>query len=378
MIRNRSKPMKLVGMGSGAAAVAVAIGLSVSAAPSLAQSHVQAHSANSGLAAAKAFVKKYESAPTGITATIPLKSKPATGKTLVFMQCSLAQCQQIDGDLAKAVKAVGWKLKTIDWNSAESSSLVSGMQTALQYHPVATVIISEPYATWKQEIPAYTKAGVKIIPMTVGSVPISKTVPVNIGGPKFYGLLGEELAQWFIAASNGKGNAVFANAPEFQVFAELASGFNSTLKKECSACKVTTVNQSISDIENSNVAPVVSAVQRGGAKYVLTSDGANILPLPSALKSAGLTVNIAGDTPTIDNEADLLNGTEAAWGSVSWTIAAWEVVDAAARASEGMTVPVEDGGMPTEILTKSNVGKPGNDWIEPKNYAALYKKLWHL
>ena len=337
-------------------------------------------SSSPGLAAATAFVKKYSQAPTKLTNEQPLKSKPPTGKTLVFLQCSLAQCQDIDNNLKVAVQALGWNLKTIDFDSSQSSALVAGLQTALNYHPVAVALISDPYATWKQEIPAYQKAGVKIIPMTVGAVPISSTVPVNIGGPRFYNLLGEVTANWFIADSGGTGQAVFANAPEFQVFAELANGFNAALKKNCPACKVTTVNQSISDIENSNVAPIVSAAQRNSSiKYVLTSDGANILPLPTALKTAGLTsVKIAGATPTIDNEAALLNGTESAWAAVSFTIAAWQVVDSAARASEGMKIPPEDGGLSTQLLTKDNVGKPSTDYIEPSNYQALFKKLWKV
>jgi ribose transport system substrate-binding protein len=365
---------------SSAAAPTAATATSAETSTSAGTSTSASAGGGSGLSAATAFVKKYSSAPTSLTNMQPLKSKPPTGKTLVFLQCSLAQCQDIDNNLKVAVKALGWNLKTIDFDSSQSSALVAGLQTALNYHPVAVAMISDPYATWKQVIPAYQKAGVKIIPMTVGAVPISSTVPVNIGGPKFYSLLGQVMANWFIADSDGKGSAVFANAPEFQVFAELASGFNSTIKKNCPACKISTVNQSISDIENSNVAPIVSAVQRDSSiKYVLTSDGANILPLPSALKTAGLSdVKIAGATPTIDNEAALLSGTESAWAAVSFTIAAWQVVDSAARSVEGMKIPEEDGGLSTQILTKSNVGKPSTDYIAPSNYQAQFEKLWKV
>jgi hypothetical protein len=158
MIRRRLTPDRLAWLAGAAAATAASIGVATAAAP--ASAHAGAKAAGSGLAAAKAFVKQYESTPKAISLTTPLKSRPPKGKTLVFMQCSLAQCQQIDNDLKQAVKAVGWKLKTIDWNSTESSTLVSGMQSALQYHPVAVAIISEPYATWQQVIPAYKKAGV--------------------------------------------------------------------------------------------------------------------------------------------------------------------------------------------------------------------------
>ena len=50
-------------------------------------------SGGSGVAAAKAATAKNKIAPTSIPQTTPLKTKPPTGKTFVFLKCSdVNQC----------------------------------------------------------------------------------------------------------------------------------------------------------------------------------------------------------------------------------------------------------------------------------------------
>ena len=60
--------------------------------------------------AATAFIQPYLIAPTKIPLEVPLVSAPPPGKTIVFLQCELAQCKGIgDGVTAAAAVTVARK-----------------------------------------------------------------------------------------------------------------------------------------------------------------------------------------------------------------------------------------------------------------------------
>jgi ribose transport system substrate-binding protein len=310
-----------------------------------------------------------------------LKAAPPRNKLIVFMLCELPQCKQDADAIQSAAQAVGWNFRAINFTNANPPSLIAGMQQALSYKPAAVALSGITEAVWAGEIPAYQKAGVSIIPMNVGSIAVSKTVPVNIGSPSDLAGVGDIIGDWFVANSGGKGHAVFVDVPAFAVLHEYTEAAEATIAKECPQCSVSTLDISLNQVNNGGVIPaVVSAVQRDpSADYVLTSDGAFTAGLATSLRAIGRSsVKIAGGDPSVQNEQDLLNGQAVAWTGQAYSYTGWEVVDAVARQLEGMPVPGSDGGWPLMLLTKANVGTPSNDLLQPANFEAQFKALWHV
>ena len=333
------------------------------------------------MAAAQAVVSKYLNAPTKIGVTTPLTSAPAKGKLIVFMQCELPQCHQAAVGIQAATAAVGWNLKIISYTNANPPSLISGMQQALSYKPAAVALTGIGESVWQSVIPAYQKAGVAIIPMNLGPVTITKTVPVEIGSPTDWANTGNIMGSWFVADSGGKGNAVFVDVPSLPVLQEYTNAAESTIKQECAQCTVTTLNVSLDQLDNNQLMPaVVSAVQRDpSANYVLTADGAFVAGLATNLAPIGRSgIKIAGGDPSLQNEQELLSGKAMAWTGQAYAYTGWEVVDSVARIQEGMPVPASDGGWPLMLLTKSNVGTPSDDLNRPDGYEQQFEALWHV
>ena len=321
-------------------------------------------------------------APTRIGLRTELRAVPPKGKTIVFLECSdIPQCAEFLPGVQKGAAALGWKVKVLSFTTANPSSLISAMQQALQYKPVAVSMSGMSESIWGSEVPAYKKAGVAIIPMVAGPISVNPTVPVGLMTPGDEMAAGRIIGNWFIQDSQAAGHALMVDVPTFAVLKEYTDGVVSQIKSHCTMCVVTSMDASLSEVGSNGVVPaVVAAIQANPSiKYVLFSDGAFDTGLTAALKTIGRTdVKIAGGSPSIQDEQALITGQESAWTGQAYSYIGWMFVDAAARLVEKLPIPVGDGGVPQQLLMASNVGKPSNDLIEPSNYPSLFKKLWRV
>ena len=331
------------------------------------------------IAAATAEVLAAMKTPTGINQTVPLKTKPAKGKTIVFIQCDLASCADIGSGIKAGANALGWNYKQLSYQNANPTTLVTAMQQALAYHPTAVSFSGQPQSLWASEIPAYQMAHAIIIPVVIGPNPVSKTVPVNIGD---FTAGGTSLGNWFIKDSKGKGHALIVDIPAFPVLTEYKTGAIAAIKKNCPACVVSSFEGTLPEVGGGTLVPdIVAALQKDPSiKYLLLTDDIFYSSLPSALKAAGLTgIKIAGGQPEGSDLQNIVNGTESAGVLISNPILGWEVVDSVARYLEHMRIAPLDGGTQQQLLTSANV-KSFNlkYYITPRNYPSLFKKLWKV
>lgn len=357
---------------------AIALGTTASATTSTAGVTTAAQ-----IAAAQKVVNAALKAPTVIGQHVPLKTTPPKGKTIVFIYGGEEQAQTEDQALAKAASAVGWTLKSIPFNTANPATLIAGMNQALQYKPVAVAFTGVPYALWASEVPIFKKAGVILIPAELGPITISPTVPAEVGGPKDIYATGVVIGNWFIADSKGTGKALLFNVPQAAILNSFTEGFTSVVKKGCPGCTITNLNVTIADAEGGQSnALVVSALQKDpSANYFITSYGPFIDGLPSALDAAGLgsKLKIAGESADVQNEADVKSGTETAFEGFATSPSAWVIMDIALRSIEGMPmINSVDGGLPTQLLVKGNIGAPSDSYNLPANYVQQFEKAWKV
>lgn len=336
-------------------------------------------SATGGVAAAQAAVTTAKTTPTKIDQTVPLKSKPATGKTVVFIQCELASCVDIGNGVKAGAAALGWNFKELSFKTSDPTTLISAMKQALQYKPYAVSFSGEAEPVWASEISSYKSAGVFIIPVVIGPLTTTSTIAANIGD---FTAGGVTLGNWFINDSGGTGHALLVDVPTFPVLTEYINGMKQAISKNCPACKTTTLDGTLSQIGSSQFVPaIVTALKKDTSiKYVLCSDDIFIAGLSSALKAAGLSnVKIAGGQPEPADLQGIQSGSEAAAALISNPILGWMVDDSLARLSEGMTVPAGDGGAPQQLLVKDNVTSTDlNTYVTPTDYPSQFKTLWQV
>lgn len=326
-----------------------------------------------------AAVTAAEKLPTALPISTPLDAAPAKGKTFVWTQCDAPQCPETTQFLQEALSAVGWNLKTVDYQTENPASLVSAMQQALQYKPVAVGLVAQPYAVWSSVVPQYQAAGVKIIPESIGPVTLNSTIPAQIDDPNLFAKQAQTMADWFISDSGGKGHALLWSVPQIGSLQAFDQDFQPTVAKECSGCKVTFLGEPFADVAaGKNVSAIVSALQRDPSiNYVISSEQALNTPLAAALKAAGITgVKIAGANVEAADEALIASGTESAGIPTELNLVSWLMVDAALRASEGMPAIAEDV-TPTLITPSSHITAT-DTFAYPADWQSQFKSLWKV
>jgi ribose transport system substrate-binding protein len=335
------------------------------------------------LAVAQKVVAQYSTEPASISQTDPLPSAPPKGKTFVWLNCDIQSCSNQANGMKAAMAAAGWKYVQINYQSANPATLTAAFNQALTMMP--TVVAESgvpPEAGWSSVIPSYKAAGVPIIASYIGDTTLDSTIIANVAGPPVFAEYANEIANWFIADSNGTGKALIQRVDAYPILKSYSDALVADIKAGCPKCDVSTsvVNTAAQAGSNGIVPTVVSALKRDPSiKYLLPCDLEFFDALPSALSAAGLKVKVAGQNPTLASLNFLKAGKFAAAPSHPSVQAGWVIADVAFRYAMHLPIPNQDSGpLPTWLLM-SSANFEANVLAEyPTNYESQFAKLWHL
>jgi len=356
---------------------------STSASTPASTSPSSAASPSAAVSAAIAAVQKAETMPTTIPVTQALSSAPPKGKTVLFMQCEEVECSYEGVGMKAAAAAIGWNVKVLNYQAANPATLVTALQSGLQYHPVAAFFSGVPQEAWASEQKAYAAAGAYLVDTFLPSVPTGAAIAPGRAYGADMTALGTVLADEQIASSDGAAaKSLLVNVPTYPVFGPLVTAYNAVMAKDCPSCSVTDVNVTLPQMLAGDLnQAVVSAVKRdSGVKYIISTNGSFTDTLPQALKAAGLAGQvqlISGQGVNLDQQ-NVLNGSQLATVSSPLTLSGWQDVDIAIRLVMHQPIPAGDGIVPWVLLTKSNLGTPSSSYDMPGDYPALFEKLWHV
>lgn len=347
-------------------------------------------SASTGVAYAKAQVAKYTNLVTTFSPPGPslhgLKSKLA-GKTVwyipVFLQAPIfgADAKGIAEPLALAGASV--HICDAGANPSQASSCIN---QAVKSHAAAIITdaMNDSFAS-----SAYAAALAAKIPVVATDNDNSAGFPkspllttVSIGTPQDARLA----ADWIIANSHGKANALFAADNSNDGVIE-AAATKDEFAKQCPGCKFTSV--SFGDLTVQNLATGISAamVRDPNINYV---DGgydapSGIFALQGAKTVTGrhfTYITSTGQPPGLQRVAA---GTQAADPGLDTDAAMWNTADALFRILTGAT-PLASYPPALRIFDKSNVPSNTKDpaayasgqWYTNGAFKAVYQKLWGL
>jgi ribose transport system substrate-binding protein len=380
----RGKSRHLVAGLVGLAAIAIVLSGCSSSSSSGSSSNAPASGkAAAEVTAAQKIVDQYSKVPTTIALKTPLPAAPAKDKTIVWLQCDIASCAVIGQGISEAAKVLGWNMKTIGYSSANPATLVTGLQQALQYSPVAVALSGLPPAVWQTVLPAYKAAGVPILTSFTGPIDLTDQVPVNIYSSADIAVTSKVLASFLTEDSKGTGKALIAGVSAFPIHAQFISAIKSAIAKDCSGCSTTDLQATANDMAAGSIPQlIVSAlVKDPSIKYVVAADSQLFDGLPSQLSAAGLTgkVKLIGEWTTKAHSAGLATGPDTAYTGLASSYTGWLTVDAAARLLQKAPLPdPSEYTTPTQLLTKSNAGTPSNDYTLPKDFPAQFEALWKV
>jgi ribose transport system substrate-binding protein len=401
------RPKKLTGAGLAAAAVLALAACSSAASSSSSSSAAAASSAppasasasapasaaaggpssptasSSAVSAATAAVNAAAAMPTSIPETQPLSSAPPKGKTVLFLQCEEVQCSYEGDGLKAAAAAIGWTVKVLNFQAANPATLVTALQSGLQYHPVAAFFSGVPQEAWQSEQKAYAAAGAVIVDNYVATTPSGSGVEAGRGYTAENVAIGTVLADEQIADSGGApAKSLVVNVPAYTLFVPLADAYKAEIAKDCPSCQVSESDFTLPQMLGGQLVPaVVSAAKRiSGLKYIVSVNGAFTAQLPQALKAAGLAGKfqlISGQGISLDQQ-NVLSGSQLATVSGPFIEGGWQDMDMAIRNVMHLPASPGDNDVPWVLLLKSNIGTPSDSYDKPVNYPAQFEKLWHV
>jgi hypothetical protein len=337
----------------------------------------------SSLAAAQATVKTASTIPTGIPETQKLPSAPPKGKTVLFLQCEEVQCGYEGTGLKAAAAAIGWNVKTLNFQAANPATLVSALQTGLQYHPVAAFFTGVPQEAWQSEQKAYAAAGAILVDDYNATAPSGVGVEPGRGYGNESVAIGNTIADEQIANSDGAAAAsLVVSVPTYTVFDPMVTAYKAQIAKECPTCSVTEDDFTLPQMLGGDLVPaVVSAAKRiSNLKYIVSVDGAFTDTLPGALKAAGLAgkYQIINGGGIATDQQFVVAGSELSTVSNPLTLGGWQDMDMAIRFAMQLPPSPGDNVVPWVLLDKSNVGTPSDSYDVPTDYPSLFEKLWDV
>jgi ribose transport system substrate-binding protein len=332
-------------------------------------------------AAVKAAVTKTLTRPTSIGITTPLTGKPATGKTVEWLQCSVPACVALTAPLKAATQAVGWNLKVVN-AGATPETIKNAWDQAVQDKPDAVVASGFSKALFTPELAKLKQLNIPVVDLTTADSPGDGLSAVFDYGPDYLAS-GQRLADYALAQDGTKVNAVMVLSSAFANLTFVGQGFKSEITAKCPTCKVASIDVPVTSIGGdlpTRITSYFTAHPSVNWAYIGYDD--MVLGVPAAMASAGIANKVK--LVTIDNEpatqAYLKNGQDlVAADGFPGPEAMWRVVDFLLRDFDHeSTAPSTAHTLPSWLLTKDNVPSTTAEFPLVLNYVDQYKKLWGL
>ena len=332
------------------------------------------------VAKAQDFVDQYQDSPTSIGSTQKLKAPPKPGVNVAFLGTNDPNNVLIQKKMKELSDLVGYNFSLIGYDPARPDTFQSAINTALSKK--ADYIMEAGLPLTPAQLKQIKDGGAKLIADAVAPITVQDPVLVSLAGGKIDSLMGEILANFFIADSGGKGNAIMEHVPSYPILNTFSEAFEKTVADGCPDCKVSRVDVTLPQLAAGKIPSLmVSALRKNpDANYLVFDVGPFAAGVTAALKGAGLDgkVKIIGEAADEAAIAALKDGSNTAWTAYDTVFSAYQAMYAMFLDQEGSTIPTEElEVVPTQILTKENVPDETR-WSEPKDTDAQWKALWGI
>jgi hypothetical protein len=318
--------------------------------------------AAAGLAAAKAQVADVSAAPTSPGIDKPIDKTKVTGKTVVYLECSIVNCKIHADALADAFKPLGIKLKTVD-SGLSPESFKNALTTAASLHPDGLISDAIPASISQGPIDAMAADGVSVVSIVAPDLKLGKNV-ANVMGAPYMDRQGSTLANWTIADSGGSANALYLNDTTLSFSPFAAKGLNTAFSKNCPGCKVDTLGTNSGEISTALPNKISSYLQaHPDVKYLVGEYCALFTGVPGALATAGIKgIKTVCASPTQIDQQSMQAGQETAGIFNSNAAMSWYAADTVARLMSGdQPLPVVDNPPNMQLM-----GADGVTWDPAK------------
>ncbi|WP_431300202.1 sugar ABC transporter substrate-binding protein [Tabrizicola sp. BL-A-41-H6] len=339
------------------------------------------------VAAAKAMIDKYRIAPEFVAPGEPFDAKGCmAGKKIMVMPVSSANPfnKNIVQSMAQVAEPMGFEV--VEWeNQAVPTQWAQGMDHATNNGFDAVVLLGgvNPVLLGPQ-IAAAKAAGVSVQTAHLDDTTQEPDASVDLAMRVAYHEVGGILANWTIAQTDGKVNALIVGSDEIVPTPAFVKGITDVLDACGEGCKYTYVNAPVPEWSTKIQPSVQSAVIADPTiNYIIPIyDSMSQFVLPALTitgKAADVKIATFNGTPFVIDEIQKGNVEMDVGESIGWV--ARSILDGSMRKLCGMETKNELY-VPFYIFDKDNAASAGTPAEFDKGYGdsyiAGYNKLWGL
>lgn len=319
--------------------------------------------------------------------TKPSKAPPGIKIATVTCYSILEGCVIPAKGVEKAANAIGWQARTFDGGGTPTTQNTQ-ILNAVSWGAKVIVLIAITPSAVQSGLQAAERSGALIVSGSSGLSSPNTTLQPQPGQvwPAFdvspdYKSLGEHLAQWIIADSEGKANIAIYGDKEFDSINAQESGIVPALK-QCAGCKSSDVMYFTANQIASSLGPQTVSYVRShpDVTYMYSPFDPPAAAQVQALKTAGLgrNVKIVSALGNAQNLQYIRDGNvQAADAAYDNTYMGFAIVDQSIRLlnKQPLVEPLGEG-LPFQVLDKSNLPAGNESWTAPYDYQSKFLQLW--
>jgi ABC-type sugar transport system substrate-binding protein len=347
-------------------------GSTSTAAASTGASTTASDTSSPGIARAKAIVAKYN---TNVPLEIaPLPKRPKSGLTVAQVNCTLAGCGP--GELAKAAKALGWKVNTFAFDLTKGpTDFLRAMKEAIASKPDLLVSKSIfPQSLVAKQVAQARASGIPTINVIGTSAGFDACIQCDAAYQPVFSLSSD-----IALADAGKPTSIaIAHDPSLATDTTARKIMENEIKKNGDGTKIKAFELSLAQPPAKNGAATVSFLQRNpDVKYILYASPDLFNGTYPALKAAGLAdkAKVVLSFPNNQVEIDWLKSGQIFAYAVGEKSHEWRQVDALARLSEGLQVTPKDPLPWTRVMFRPDASLAN---ANPPDFQQVYDKAWKV
>jgi ribose transport system substrate-binding protein len=366
----------------GATALAVsACGSSNSSSSGSASTVKSAGSSADAKAKAEAAIAPYIGHPSAFPVTTPLSTRP-TGKAVTYVDCGTPVCALFRTLVTPAAKTMGLKMSSVK-AAGSAENINSAMEGVASSKPAGVILSSVNPIQWQGALGTLKS---QKIPMTAtGIVNGDKygltTDPNSVMfGATVTTLTGKLQADWTYNKLGDKANSVYYYAPELDFMTLEKDSYLKEMASLCPTCKTRAVTIPVASLGNTAPQTIVSDLQaHPETKAAVAANSEIFIGLPSALKTAGITITTVGTGGGPASLQYVKDGQQTVDLALDLPVLSWSLVDAVSRPIVGEKVPAElaKGLPPMQFLERGDIKfDPSKGWTGYPDFAQRFSKLW--
>ena len=334
---------------------------------------------STGLSKAQAYLKPYLKEPTKIPITAPLNGN-LKGKTVVFVECGVANCKEIGDILEEPMRLLGANFERVP-AGITPADFAAGFDRAVQIHPSVVVTAGIDASFVSQQLDQLQQMHIPAILTAVGSPPSHGVF--EFLGPAWWTNQGRAMAAWIAVHSKGAGKVLYLNESVFSFAKPERAGFEAGMRDFCPKCTVQILGATAADVGTTIPGQVVSKLQQSpDINYIAGSYGALTIGVASALREAHgpSTISIVNQTGVAPNLIDLKQGRASVDFQNSPLLSSWVTADIVARAALGQKQVIDLVAPLTTALTAKDVTFDPNSGVFEgvKNLKQQFKSVWGI